>query len=55
MPRIAPAAMARPARAGGRARPDLVRSLVVLDDEKGTSFAPVLRNGRPDQECRSQP
>src|SRR5713226_2359436 len=34
---------------GGAGAPDLVRSLVVLDDEKGILIAPVLRNGRPDQ------
>jgi cytochrome c oxidase cbb3-type subunit 3 len=34
---------------GGPGAPDLVRSLVVLDDEKGILIAPVLRNGRPDQ------
>jgi mono/diheme cytochrome c family protein len=28
--------------------PDLVRSLLVLDDEKGILIAPVLRNGRPE-------
>lgn len=33
---------------GGAGAPDLVRSLVVLDDEKGLLIAPVLRNGRPD-------
>ncbi|HWC98881.1 MAG TPA: c-type cytochrome [Candidatus Sulfopaludibacter sp.] len=34
---------------GGAGAPDLVRSLLVLDDEKGILIAPVLRNGRPDQ------
>jgi cytochrome c oxidase cbb3-type subunit 3 len=34
---------------GGPGAPDLVRSLLVLDDEKGILIAPVLRNGRPDQ------
>jgi mono/diheme cytochrome c family protein len=29
--------------------PDLVRSLLLLDDEKGILVAPVLRNGRPDK------
>ncbi|HEX3994824.1 MAG TPA: c-type cytochrome, partial [Acetobacteraceae bacterium] len=29
--------------------PDLVRSLVVLDDEKGILIAPVIREGRPDK------
>lgn len=38
-----------PAARGGPGAPDLVRSLVVLDDEKGILIAPVLRNGRPDQ------
>ena len=33
---------------GGPGAPDLVRSLVVLDDEKGMLIGPVLRNGRPD-------
>jgi mono/diheme cytochrome c family protein len=33
---------------GGPGAPDLVRSLVVLDDEKGLLIGPVLRNGRPD-------
>lgn len=33
---------------GGAGAPDLVRSLVVLDDEKGILIAPVLRDGRPD-------
>jgi cytochrome c oxidase cbb3-type subunit III len=34
---------------GGPGAPDLVRSLLVLDDEKGILIAPVLRDGRPDQ------
>ena len=39
---------------GGTARgnpgaPDLIRSIVVLTDEKGILISPVLRNGRPDQ------
>jgi cytochrome c oxidase cbb3-type subunit 3 len=38
-----------PAARGGVGAPDLVRSLLVLDDEKGILIAPVLRNGRPDQ------
>lgn len=38
-----------PAARGGPGAPDLVRSLLVLDDEKGILIAPVLRNGRPDQ------
>jgi len=33
---------------GGVGAPDLVRSSLVLDDEKGILIAPVLRNGRPD-------
>src|SRR5215469_18609546 len=33
---------------GGPGAPDLVRSLVVLDDEKGILITPVLRDGRPD-------
>ena len=38
-----------PAARGGVGAPDLVRSLLVLDDEKGILIAPVLRNGGPDQ------
>jgi len=34
---------------GGPGAPDLIRSLLVLDDEKGILIAPVLRNGRPDK------
>jgi cytochrome c oxidase cbb3-type subunit 3 len=35
---------------GGDTGPDLVRSVLVLHDEgKGTSIAPVLHNGRPDR------
>lgn len=34
---------------GGPGAPDLVRSVLVLDDEKGILIAPVLREGRPDQ------
>jgi cytochrome c oxidase cbb3-type subunit 3 len=34
---------------GGPGAPDLVRSVLVLDDEKGILIAPVLRDGRPDQ------
>jgi cytochrome c oxidase cbb3-type subunit III len=34
---------------GGPGAPDLVRSLLVLDDEKGLLIAPVLREGRPDK------
>ena len=40
--------MPRPHGHGGPGAPDLVRSLVVLDDEKGILIAPVLRDGRPD-------
>src|SRR3954452_19627063 len=29
--------------------PDLIRSIVVLTDEKGILITPILRNGRPDQ------
>jgi cytochrome c oxidase cbb3-type subunit 3 len=29
--------------------PDLIRSLIVLDDEKGILISPVIRNGRPDK------
>jgi len=34
---------------GGVGAPDLIRSLLVLDDEKGDLIAPVLRTGRPDK------
>jgi mono/diheme cytochrome c family protein len=34
---------------GGAGAPDLVRSVLVLDDEKGILISPILRNGRPDQ------
>ena len=34
---------------GGAGAPDLIRSLLVLDDEKGILISPVLRNGRPEQ------
>src|SRR5438552_1848103 len=34
---------------GGAGAPDLVRSVLVLDDEKGILIAPVIRDGRPDQ------
>jgi cytochrome c oxidase cbb3-type subunit 3 len=37
-----------PSARGGVGAPDLLRSLLVLDDEKGILIAPVLRNGRPD-------
>jgi mono/diheme cytochrome c family protein len=33
---------------GGAGAPDLVRSILVLDDEKGILIAPVIRKGRPD-------
>jgi mono/diheme cytochrome c family protein len=33
---------------GGPGAPDLLRSILVLDDEKGILIAPVIRNGRPD-------
>jgi cytochrome c oxidase cbb3-type subunit III len=33
---------------GNVGAPDLLRSLIVLDDEKGILIAPVLRTGRPD-------
>jgi mono/diheme cytochrome c family protein len=29
--------------------PDLIRSVLVLDDEKGILISPVIRNGRPDK------
>ena len=44
----APAAHGAPAARGGVLAPDLLRSLLVLDDEKGILIAPVLRDGRPD-------
>lgn len=34
---------------GSPGAPDLVRSILVLDDEKGILIAPVLRQGRPEQ------
>jgi cytochrome c oxidase cbb3-type subunit 3 len=34
---------------GTNRAPDLIRSLLVLDDEKGILIAPVIRNGRPDK------
>lgn len=34
---------------GGPGAPDLIRSLLVLDDEKGILIAPVIRDGRPDK------
>ena len=34
---------------GGPGAPDLVRSLLVLDDEKGILIGPVIREGRPDK------
>ena len=37
-----------PKARGNVGAPDLVRSLLVLDDEKGILIAPVIRNGRPD-------
>ena len=33
---------------GSVGAPDLVRSILVLDDEKGILIAPILRDGRPD-------
>jgi cytochrome c oxidase cbb3-type subunit III len=33
---------------GGPGAPDLLRSILVLDDEKGILIAPVIRNGRTD-------
>ncbi|HSU31069.1 MAG TPA: cytochrome c [Bryobacteraceae bacterium] len=38
-----------PAAKGGPGAPDLVRSILVLDDEKGLLIAPVVREGRPDK------
>jgi cytochrome c oxidase cbb3-type subunit 3 len=34
---------------GGEGGPDLVRSLVVLEDEDGRRIGPILKDGRPDQ------
>jgi mono/diheme cytochrome c family protein len=34
---------------GGPGAPDLIRSVLVLDDEKGILIAPVIRDGRADQ------
>jgi cytochrome c oxidase cbb3-type subunit III len=34
---------------GGPGAPNLIRSLLVLDDEKGILIAPVIREGRPDK------
>src|SRR5215472_11365138 len=34
---------------GTQKAPDLVRSLLLLDDEKGNLVAPVIRSGRPDK------
>ena len=34
---------------GGVGAPDLIRSVLVLDDEKGILITPVIRNGRPEQ------
>jgi mono/diheme cytochrome c family protein len=38
-----------PAAKGGPGAPDLVRSVLVLDDEKGLLIGPVIREGRPDK------
>lgn len=38
-----------PAGKGGPGAPDLIRSLLVLDDEKGILIAPLIRDGRPDK------
>ena len=35
-----------PTARGGAGAPDLIRSILVLDDEKGILIAPVIRNGR---------
>jgi cytochrome c oxidase cbb3-type subunit III len=34
---------------GGAGAPDLIRSLLVIEDEKGILISPVLRDGRPDK------
>lgn len=38
-----------PAGKGGPGAPDLIRSVLVLDDEKGILIGPVIREGRPDK------
>ena len=35
--------------AHGKSGPDLVRSALVLHDNKGDTIGPVIRNGRPDR------
>lgn len=34
---------------GGPGAPDLIRSMIVLTDEKGNQIGPVIREGRPDK------
>ena len=34
---------------GGESGPDLIRSVLALDDEGGDKIGPVIRNGRPDK------
>jgi len=38
-----------PSAKGGEGGPDLVRSVIVLDDEKGDQIGPVILKGRPDR------
>jgi mono/diheme cytochrome c family protein len=38
-----------PSGKGGEGGPDLIRSVLVLDDEKGDKVGPVILNGRPDK------
>ncbi len=38
-----------PAGKGTKTAPDLIRSVLVLDDEKGILIAPVIHKGRPDK------
>ena len=36
---------------GGEKGPDLLRSVLVLDDENGKAIAPVILRGRPEKAC----
>ncbi len=38
---------------GGESGPDLIRSVLVLDDEGGKDIGALLKTGRPDQGCPS--
>jgi mono/diheme cytochrome c family protein len=47
---VAKCAVCHGATAKGTSRgPDLIRSVLLLDDEKGILVSPVIRNGRPDK------